>query len=132
MARPTKMTPEIIERLRHAFAIGATDEEACAYARIGTSTLYDYQNKHPEFTEEKEDLKKDPILKAKHTVVKALGRSKDAQWYLERKLKNEFSQRSELTGKDGQDLPAPHINVLTHKAKENIEKLYEGSDSSNE
>jgi len=70
--RPTVMTTEIIERLRHAFAIGATDEEACSYANIGTTTLYDYQKLNPEFAEEKESLKKKPILKAKNNVIQAM------------------------------------------------------------
>lgn len=90
MARPTIMTPDILERLRQAFAIGCTDEEACAYAKIGKTTLYNYQQDNPEFVEEKEELKKEPILKAKHTVVKSLDEAKNAQWYLERKSKDEF------------------------------------------
>jgi hypothetical protein len=104
MGRPTKMTPAILERLRHAFSIGATDEEACAYARIGTSTLYDYQKANPEFSEEKSALKKDPILKAKQTVVDSLNEVKDAQWYLERKVKDEFSLRKEISGEDGEPI----------------------------
>ena len=104
MARPTKMTPDILERLRQAFAIGCSDEEACAYAKIGKTTLYNYQQTHPEFLEEKDILKKEPILKAKNTIVQSLNDVKDAQWYLERKLKNEFSLRQEVTGKDGEAL----------------------------
>lgn len=42
-----------------------------------------------------------------------------------------YSKRSELTGKDGKDLPNPVFNVLTSEAKDNLEKIYEGSDSSN-
>lgn len=85
MARPTVMTPEILERLRHAFAIGATKEEACAYAKIGKSTLYDYINANPEFSEEIEQLIQQPILKAKQTIVNNLDDVKNAQWYAERK-----------------------------------------------
>jgi hypothetical protein len=35
-------------------------------------------------------------------------RIKTSQWYLERKKKDEFSARSELTGKDGKDLIDPN------------------------
>lgn len=108
MARPTIMTPEILVLLRQAFAIGCSDEEACAYAKIGTSTFYEYQKRHPEFQEEKEELKKQPILKAKNTIVQSLNDPKNAQWYLERKKKDEFSIRNELTGADGEKLlPSP-------------------------
>lgn len=105
MARPSVMTTNILERLRQAFAIGCSDEEAVAYAKIGISTLYDYQREHPEFSEEKEELKKAPILKAKNVVVKSLDDVNNAKWYLERKLKNEFSLRNEMTGADGKDIP---------------------------
>jgi len=102
--RPTSMTPETLDLLRQAFLFGATDEEACAFAKIGKSTLYDYQNANPEFSEQKYQWKKEPILKAKKVVVNSLDDVKNAQWYLERKSKDEFSPRSEMTGKDGEQL----------------------------
>lgn len=95
MARPTVMTDEVLAKLREAFLIGATDKEACGYAGITEKTLYNYQGKHPEFLHKKNAWKDQPILKAKMTVVKSLDNTKDAQWYLERKAKNEFSSRSE-------------------------------------
>lgn len=104
VGRPTVITPEIINKLEEVFAIGGTDNEACFYADIGKTTLYNYQQDHPEFVERKEALKERPILKARQTVVKALDNPQQAQWFLERKVKNEFASRSELTGKDGKDL----------------------------
>lgn len=106
--RPTVMTAKILERLRQAFAIGCTDEEACAFADIAPRTFYDYQKANPEFLQEKEALKQKPILKAKKTIEQSLDDPKNAQWYLERKKKDEFSTRNELTGKNGEDLlPKP-------------------------
>ena len=102
--RPTKMTKETLDKLREAFLFGASDEEACAFAQISHTTLYTYQNEHEEFLEQKQQWKKDPILKAKMTVVKSLNDVKDAQWYLERKVKEEFSPRTEHTGADGEEL----------------------------
>lgn len=124
--RPANLNnPEILIKIQQAFAIGCTDEEACAYAKISKSALYDYQSQHPDFLEEKERLKKEPILKAKHTIVKSLDDAKNAQWYLERKSKDEFSLRSELTGKDGKDLPIPLlqgvINVPDNNSSEKAE-----------
>jgi len=132
MARPTIMTDELIAKLREAFLIGATDLEACGYADISKQTLYNYQEKHPEFVDQKQAWKNQPILKAKMTVVKALNEPKDAQWYLERKKKDEFSSRAEVTGKDGKDIPMPTFTVQTEEAKKNLEKLYEGSDITND
>ena len=120
VGRPTVITPEIISKLEEVFAIGGTDNEACFYADIGKTTLYNYQQDHPEFVERKEALKERPILKARQTVVKALDNPQQAQWFLERKVKNEFASRSELTGKDGKDLiPEP----LSEEDKEKLNLL---------
>lgn len=104
VGRPTVITEEVLRKLEEVFAIGGTDAEACFYANIGTTALYEYQEKHPEFAERKEALKERPILKARQTIVKGLDDDKNAQWYLERKRKKEFSVRTEtdITSKDEQ------------------------------
>jgi hypothetical protein len=104
IGRPTLMTPETISKLEEVFSIGGSDNEACFYADIGKSTLYNYQQEHPEFVERKEALKERPILKARQTVVKGLDEADNAKWFLERKLKKEFANRQEVTGTDGKDL----------------------------
>lgn len=104
VGRPTVMTPDILDKLRYAFLIGASDEEACAYAQIGASTLYDYQKKDAVFSEQKEQWKLEPILKAKQSVVKGLSDPELALKYLERKKRDEFGLRKEFTGKDGERL----------------------------
>ena len=104
VGRPTVMTDEVIRKLEEIFALGGTDLEACLWADISKSTLYDYQVLHPEFVERKEKLKEEPILKARRTVVGALDQPNMALSYLERKKKDEFSLRVENTGKDGTPL----------------------------
>lgn len=91
MGRPTVMTPETLRKLEEAFAIGSTKKEACAYAEIGESTLYDYLIEHPDFSDRIEALIQKPILKAKNTVVSNLDDVETAKWYLSRKKKDEFS-----------------------------------------
>ena len=100
--RPTVITPEIIAKLEQAFSLGCSDLEACIYADIGKTALYDYQEKNPEFTERKEMLKQKLVLKARVVVAEAL-KNKDentAKWYLERKARDEFSVKNvtELEG----------------------------------
>lgn len=105
VGRPVKITPAIIDQLEEAFALGASDVEACFFAGISKSTLYDYQQKHPEFTDRKEALKEMPVLLARQTIVKAMKYDPElALKYVERKVKKEFSLRSELTGADGEAL----------------------------
>ena len=108
--RPTKMTPELVEKLERAFGMGFTDDQACLFVGIDKHTLYSYCDKFPEFSTKKELLKKKPDLKAKLNIVNAIN-SKDSsislptsKWWVERKLKDEFSLRVENTGRDGKDL----------------------------
>lgn len=111
------MTPETISKLEQVFAIGGTDKEACSYADISHQTLYKYQEEHPEFTERKEMLKEKPFIKARQTIVKALEDPKDAQWFMERKRKDEFANRHELTGEGGKDLIPENTPEAIAKAK---------------
>lgn len=96
MARPTLITPEVVAKWEHAFAMGCTDTEACCYADVSRDLLYDYQKKHPEFVDRKNSLKEKPFLKARTTIVEALGEPEHAKWYLERKKKDEFSPKQEV------------------------------------
>jgi hypothetical protein len=97
IGRPTVMTPETINKLEQAFSLGCSDLEACFYAGIGKTALYEYQNEHPDFTERKAQLKEKLVLKARTVLAKALEQEDEntAKWYLERKKKEEFSTRVE-------------------------------------
>jgi hypothetical protein len=94
--RPTKFTKETVTKLEQAFAIGATVELACSYAEVSRNRFYEYLKDNPTFSDRIEDLRNKPILKAMDTVAKSLTNTEDAQWYLERKMKKEFSTRSEV------------------------------------
>lgn len=96
--RPTEMTPETIALLEQAWSMGCSDLEACLHANIGKTTLYNYQNEHPEFVERKEILKEKLILKARTVIANALNNKDEntARWYLERKRKDEFSVKQEV------------------------------------
>lgn len=93
MGRPTVLTPEVVQKLEHAFSIGATDIEACFYAGISRGTLYNYQKENPDFLDRKEMLKERQVFKARMVIVQALqdGDKNMAKWYLERKRKDEFA-----------------------------------------
>ena len=104
--RPTVMTPEIIDKLEYVFAFGGTDKEACLFAGLGMETLYNYQRNHPEFAEQKDLLKSNPILLARMTLVKELGNIETAKWFLTRKRRNEFTEKPK------EEPPAPSsVNV---------------------
>jgi hypothetical protein len=90
MARPIKISEHVLNKLKEAFLFGATDKEACLYAGICRDTLYDYQKKNPEFSDQKEEWKSNPVLKAKKTIFDNLHKHTVAMWYLERKARTEF------------------------------------------
>src|SRR3990167_2591130 len=114
MARPTIMTDELVQKLEYAFALGCTDEEACFYADISKQTLYNYQDKHPEFVDRKQALKTRPIFLARETLLRGIKEDPDlALKMLERKKKDEFSLRQEITGADGKDLPQPILSGVS-------------------
>lgn len=107
VGRPTVMTPEIITLLIDAFTWGSSDLEACLYAGIGKTTLYEYQKDEPSFAERKELIKNSPVLQARRNIMTQLemGDVNTAKWYLERKKKDEFSTSSDLNlgGQNGEN-----------------------------
>jgi hypothetical protein len=70
--RKAVVTAATLQKLEEAFALGCTDLEACFYADIGKSTLYNYQDANPKFLERKEALKQRPVYLARKVVVDAL------------------------------------------------------------
>lgn len=117
--RPPVIDEMTLQKLEAAFSLGATDSEACFQAGISPATLYNYQNENPGYLERKKQLKERMILKARMVIADALNNSDKevAKWYLERKAKNEFSARQELTGADGENL-IPVIEIQPVKAKD--------------
>ena len=124
IGRPTVITPEIIDRLEEAFSNGATDLEACFFAKIGKTTLYEYCKDNQDFSERKEALKEMVKYQARKNVIDKIrdGDIAQSNWYLERKAKSEFSTRTELTGDDGKDLfiVKPEEKEMIDKALGNI------------
>jgi len=93
-----KMTDDMLEKLKWAFANSLTDEEAALYCWISPRTIYDYCSKHPEFWELKERLKKKPNIQAKVNWIKKINTNdyQASKEWLERKSRNEFSLKQEV------------------------------------
>ncbi len=106
VGRNTKMTPEAVNKLGEYFSEGLNDREACLLVGITKQTLYNYCDKNPDFLTEKEDLKRNPIIKAKRAINKEIDNEDIAtcKWYLERKAKEEFSVRVENLNQDTKEL----------------------------
>lgn len=91
------MDATTIAKLELAFAGGHSDAEACLIAGINQRTLTRYEDKNPEFAEQKELLKNTPILKARQTLNKAIETNADIAFkFLERKKRDEFGVKTEI------------------------------------
>lgn len=89
--RPNIITQDVLNKLEEAFALGCTDTEACLFADISPKTLYNYQEKNPEFVQRKNDLKETPFLIARTSIN--LGMRNDpklAMDYMKHKKSDEF------------------------------------------
>lgn len=111
VGRPTEFTDEVVKKLEEAFALDCTVLEACFYANISRQTYYNNVDEKEEAGSKKrelfdrfEELRQRPFLKARQTIVKNLDQPEHAKWYMERKKKREFAQRTEVTGNTGEPL----------------------------
>lgn len=120
--RPTIFTPETIRRLKDAFLKGMNDTDACFYAGVGKSAFYDYQKAHPEFSDEKERLRANPVLKAYDAIYGAIvtGDVNTAKWLLERKRKDDFSTKSVI------EPTAPIIRYVTAEDTKAVNEHIDG------
>lgn len=113
--RKSKYTPQVTEKIFEALQCGCTRRAACASAGIGESTLNDWLNAYPEFSAactRAEDLAEVGYTKVIQECS-VNGDWKAAAWWLERRRKEEFSSRAELTGKDGGAIQVEAINQLS-------------------
>lgn len=113
--RPSKLTEENIRELERRFRDGATVLEAIE-GIFSEDTYYEHLKKNVVFSE-RMHLAREYITEiARGVVARRIkrGDSDVAKWWLERKNKVEFSSRTELTGKDGEQLlPAPILGGAT-------------------
>lgn len=97
MARPTKKNQSSVDKLRYAFSIGSNVTEACYYAGIDRKTYYNWKEDNQELFHELEQLRQDPVLKARKVIMDKIesGDIKVAMWYLEKMTQSEASLREE-------------------------------------
>lgn len=116
MGRPSDYCEEIVSKLEYAFRDGAHIYEACDMAGISKETYYQWLKDKPGFLTKMEEAREYITEIAQAVVARSITKRKDpetAKWWLERRKKDKFSTRSELTGKDGKDLPAPILGGAT-------------------
>jgi hypothetical protein len=113
MSRPTEKTPEIIRKIEEAAAMDCSMEEMAFFANIHRATLYRWLKEDEELSDRINELKQTPFLNARQTIIKAIKENPQYAFeYMKRKKKNEFSERSEVTGPDGEALQPILVKFL--------------------
>ena len=118
-APPWEPSPAQLKILEDLFKNGAKVKYALYQANIPSSTFYDYLKNHPDFSDQIEYWQQYPEMIARHSVLTHMiedGRL--AMDYLKSKCKDEFGQRTEITGAGGTPLTPPTINILPVKVKD--------------
>lgn len=107
VTNPTKYNKEVVEKLEDAFRDGASIYEACDLAQIDKQTYYNWLESMDGFSAKMEDAKEWVSEIARAVVSQKITKKKDvdtAKWWLERRVKEKFSPRQEMTGDQGKPL----------------------------
>jgi len=100
--RPTVMTELTVNKLEQGFINGLSDVQACRYAGISRTTLFNYQEENPEFINRKEELREDVKMHAKFNIAKkVLGTGKgdgdiDTSKYVLDRTDSDFKPKNKL------------------------------------
>lgn len=96
---------EKVMKLIQGYKMDCKPAELRILAGITERQLYDFIYSHRELCKIFDDFRKTPTLRARATLVRSVSEDPNiALKYLERKETEEFKQRSEITGKDGEKL----------------------------
>lgn len=99
MARPSKLTPELQDKLVEVFRIGQTSiEDACAYVGIGTTTYHRWMQENREFRDVIQKARAEAVVGYLAVIRKAAnsGQWQAAAWWLERVLPAQYGRKSQV------------------------------------
>ncbi|MBI1833361.1 MAG: hypothetical protein HYR90_00900 [Candidatus Andersenbacteria bacterium] len=88
----------VLAKCKEVWAFGGNDAEAAFYAEVSKDSISRYLKAHDDVRELRDRLKEQPVLRARKTVVENLSDPHIAFRYLERKRKDEFAERQEVSG----------------------------------
>lgn len=96
---------EIKDKFESALSKGCTIAEACIFAGLSGEDFSEHCKNNPGYLEKCKAMIEMPVIDARFTLAKSVKDNPDmAHKFLKAKRKDEFSERSELTGKDGEAL----------------------------
>lgn len=108
--RKTKYTPERVQKITQAIALGATQRLACLYAGVGHTAFHEWMERKPEFAEAVKEAEGRGAIGWLAKIEKAANDDtwQAAAWKLERRYPQEYGKQvQEVQGKDGAPLLPP-------------------------
>ena len=121
----SKMKPENIQKLKEAFAIDCTIEQACLYAEIAIQTYYNWTKKHPKLLEEFELLREKLPLRAKYNIAQKIegGEISLSKWLLERKESGKYGEKLKIehSGQIASDVVHPEDEQIRIELKKKLQ-----------
>ncbi len=124
MGRPSTVTDEVVAKLEFYAVQGLTVRESAAVAGISCDAAYRFLRANSDFRRRIERLQTMTTIAAKLRIVEAIkaGDVKAAQWWLERKLPEEFS----IKGRGAVSKRTKAVNDLSpEEIQRRLEKLLE-------
>jgi hypothetical protein len=102
MPRPTKYNPERVHRIVETLRGGNTRRAAAWAGGIDIDTFHSWLKRYPAFSDAVKTAESDAELAMVERVrLASVDTWQAAAWWLERKLKQDWSARQEQTGADG-------------------------------
>lgn len=124
MAQGKEFTPEqresIIQSLREYLEMGFSRNKACSLIGLAPGTLSNWVKDDEALGMKLEGWENKLNALAISNIAQAIQLEKESndtrkettKWWLERKMKADFSTRLEQTGADGKDLPTPILSYV--------------------
>lgn len=128
VGRPSLLDENMRRKIDEAAQLGCSIEEIAMWCGVWRSTVYRWMIEEPELKDRIQELQERPIMKARQTIVKALDNPSDAQWYLERKRKKEFSPKVETEHTGGIE----HIIKIDDGTNNNLVETPQGTTTDNQ
>lgn len=95
--RTTKLTPDTIRKLEEAAGVRLNVSESCAYAGISRDTYYDWMKRVTGLSDRLDDLRENPIIRAKRRIISQLDNDTNVSFrFLEKEKPEEYGETLKL------------------------------------
>lgn len=105
VGRPTKLSDEVVRKLEEAATIRATIPELCYYAGISRDTYYRWMKENPELSDRLDDLRQNPLLRARRTIIGRLDTDVNVAFrFLEKEKPEEYGEKIKIEHKHSEQI----------------------------